>query len=204
MRTNRVYKVMNRPLKLNFDQDYISPSGDISVVFQLAGKESSILEIQYGPDATEATTTVVPSPNLTVVDAPDDLDANWAWIAFFYHPAKTLVSVMALVVASVLVLPRKSFATFKILNQALKSGAPDDDELWDLVFSRIRYLLIDNFRDFCITFGKPAVPASAEELFAFVRDRLRVDFALTARQFESGTQLNSALRVYMRELALNS
>jgi hypothetical protein len=191
-------------LRMNFSSGVICPNGELAFVGRLDPGAGGALKIRYGPNQTTAETQVTPIQGLNVVDSEADLRANRWLIALKYHPYKTILTAVGLILLAAVVTPRKLLPPHRIFNDAMVSCAPDGDELWELGFSKTRFMLLDSFQRFCVAFNKPRTTVPAEELFEYVKDRLRVEYGMNRTTFANGTEMNQAFRSYMRELALNA
>lgn len=190
---------------LNFEGGYLCPGTELVFVAALDPGAEGIITVHYGPRQLPGNTVpkIESAQNVTFLYSADDVDASRWWIAWRYHPVRAGLSIIALIAIATLAKPVRSMPTYRMVNKALKAGAPDEDELWEIIFSRTRFMLLDAFRGYAATFGKVTV-VPTEDLCVYVRDRLRVRYASDRKMFTDGREMKAEMRDCMWQVALNA
>src|SRR5207248_11747509 len=131
------------------------------------------------------------SKETTKVSTESDLDANSVLLAFKYHLMRTLV-ILGLVVAFWIVsrpiLRLENRPTHELANAALEANSADNDDVWDVLYRRLKLQLKNDVRDLSFSLKKPKPNRSPIELFDYIHDRLRLDWALENRKFENARE----------------
>jgi hypothetical protein len=190
-------KVLSSPTKL-------SPDNSLFFNFSLANSESAFLNIQYGPDALNPVTTKTSSTateQSTQVTDLKDLSAPTWWIFAKYYP-RLAISYVAAVLFGLFfawpwLKPLSLLRIHKLFNFAVKTN---DYEVWELAFRRHRYVIQQKFRSLCSEFEKEHLSSSPEELFDFLRYRLRASVGKHSTKFKSEEELNRFIHQELRRL----
>ncbi len=182
----------------------LSPNRNLFFNFSLAQNESAILNIQYGPDALNSINTKTSSAvaeQSTQVSDPKDLGAP-TWRVFAkYYPRLALsyagAVLFGLVFAWPWLKPHNLLPIHKLFNFAVKTN---DYEVWELAFRRHRYVIQQQFRGLRSELEKEHLSVSPEELFDFLRYRLRATLGQHSTKFKSEEDLNRFIHRELRQL----
>lgn len=185
----------------------LSPTGGMRFLTTLGPGETRFLSFRYGPDSVTTSGSI--TSNMTPVVSENDLKASSFSLMARYEPSKLIFCTLLLLVSLLFAWPSltglSSLKTHQVFNLALKTDGTDNEEVWELAYHRVRYELINEFRQQCAIFGKPNVHATGEELFEFIRDRLRIDYGTgQLREFSKSAEVIEAIRFHIRDLAINA
>ena len=191
---------------VNFSQASLDAQGPLYFTFSPKGGEFNFLTIHLGPDPVDLGLSVSERKCLTRVSSLADLEMNrWA-LAFRYRFWKSgfwVVVVALLMLAWVWwkISDERPLEVYEIVNLALRRSAADNSGLWQHVFRRIKYFMQQEFRGFCVAFQKPQAELSSDKLFESLRNFLRYEYGKDNAEFGQQSELDSAIRTWMREIA---
>ncbi len=193
-------------VQMFFTDGYVEPETSVSLVLAPNPANLKIMKFHFGNE----TSTITPQTGVkraTEVKSLADLDANGMWILFRYNTKSGIASVVCVILAiwaafPLLASPR-SMSVDKLLNVALKNDGYKSDELWEAVYEKIHYMLLNEYRAQCAAFEKhPTMPV--EEIFSHLKNLLRIDYGLRPFEFGSLAEVDSATRKHIRDLVLMS
>lgn len=192
-------------LGLSYMQGELAPTDEVYFYGTLEPNTTTYLNLRYGSDRVAPLTELNTFGDVaTQVSSAEDLQAETWKIAFRYHPALTTVLLLVGVLFwwSTLSKPSlKEQPLFKVINKALSTDGTDNEEIWDMVYHRMRLAMMSEFRALCAGFKKSGGQLSSFEVFDHIRDRMRVTYALRGRRFMNTMEMETETHTYLRELA---
>jgi len=192
-------------LSVTYEKDFIAPSGSLYFSGTLEPNMTTYLLLRYGTDGVVPTTELITLGDIsTQVSTDEDLLAETWKIAWRYHLwlTITLLGIGFLFWWSTLAKPTlKEKPLFKVVNIALRTDGTGNDEVWDVIYNRIRLHMMSEFRAFCAGFKKTGAQLSSVEVFDYLRDRLRVAYGVTGQLLNNSRELETNMHLYLRDLA---
>jgi hypothetical protein len=188
-----------------FESSRFSPDGRVFFILSLGPSESKHVRIRLGPSAVPniASSVVAASMDQPLeVVGESDLRASVFLIYLKYHTLLSIVCFLGLFVLGPLawwiLRPIRLRQIYQIFNIALETN---DQEIWELAYTRHKYLILDRFRGLRTTFRKN-VAISPEELFDYVRVNLREQFAKKRQFYTDEEHLNLEICHYLKKLVV--
>jgi hypothetical protein len=192
-------------LSVTYEKGFLAPNEGVYFSGTLEPNTTVYLLLRYGADPVAPTTELNTLGDIsTEVSTDNDLHAETWKIAWKYHPLLTL---LLFVIAfrfwwSTLAKPTlKEKPLFEVVNVALRTDGTDNDEIWDVVYNRIRLHMMSEFRAFCAGFKKAGAQLTSVEVFDHLRDRLRMMYGLTGQSLKNARELETNMHAYLRDLA---
>lgn len=192
-------------LSLYYREGSFAPTDEIYFSGTLDPNATAYLNLRYGSDGVAPVTELNTLGDVaTQVNSPEDLEAETWKIAFRYHPLLTATLLLIVILFWWPTLSRpslKELPLFKVVNKALSTDGTDNDDIWDMVYHKMRFAMMSEFRALCTDFKKAAAQLSSIEVFDHLRDRMRVAYGLDGKLFGNGMEMEIQTHKYLRELA---